>query len=547
MATKRYTDEELAERERYGGSAYDQQYFSTDELRNAAAVRAAAESGDTDWQSAHDYVEGIRSGYGYTGGAQGDRYAALPSSTPVKANTFTYEAAPQYASKYADQINELTQQILNRPEFTYDPNSDESYLAYRDQYTRLGQQAMKDTLGQVSARTGGLASSYATTAAEQAYGNYMAALADRIPELKQAAYAMYQDQAATDLANLSMLQALEQGDYARYQDLLNQYNSDRGMSYQQYRDSVADQRYANETAYNRGIDQRNYDYQIGRDAVEDQRYNTEWQYQTDRDAIADQRYDTEWQYQVGQDAQNRAMQNAATAADAGNYAPLAQLLGVDLSTAQKLYDAQAAAAIRQANLSGYPTSPAGTGGIQTPAQEAPAETLKRDDPITYAKILDLAENHLAARGQNAFQNEADVYNFIGHRVPQVAAQYGDKAAEVYRQYILDNAIAPHESSEAGWMPDNFYDLPSNQALTLIAQNVPGSTLQQAFIDDYNANRAGTSGGLSDKQKETVSGYVEEIRKVRKDPSLEYVSDWIAKKGVTDETVIDAIMDELFGD
>ena len=173
-----------SDRGSYGGSVYDQEHFSDDELRSAAEVRAAAAAG------AHDYVERIRSNYGYSGDSDGSRYIPLEMGGGGRGNGgggFSYEAAPTYTSRYQSQIDDLTKQILNREAFSYDPEKDPTYQQYKESYTRSGERAMQDTLGQVSARTGGLASSYAGSAAQQTYDNYMGALADKIPELKQLA------------------------------------------------------------------------------------------------------------------------------------------------------------------------------------------------------------------------------------------------------------------------------------------------------------------------------------------------------------------------
>ena len=203
-----------SDRGSYGGSVYDQEHFSNDELRSAAEVRAAAAAGKTTWADAHDYVERIRSNYGYSGDSDGSRYIPLEMGGGGRGNGgggFSYEAAPTYTSRYQNQIDDLTRQILNREAFSYDPEKDPAYQQYKESYTRSGERAMQDTLGQVSARTGGLASSYAGSAAQQTYDNYMGALADKIPELKQLAYSMYQDEGNTQRANLEMLVALEQG------------------------------------------------------------------------------------------------------------------------------------------------------------------------------------------------------------------------------------------------------------------------------------------------------------------------------------------------
>lgn len=286
-----------SDRGSYGGSVYDQEHFSNDELRSAAEVRAAAAAGKTTWADAHDYVERIRSNYGYSGDSDGSRYIPLEMGGGGRGNGgggFSYEAAPTYTSRYQNQIDDLTRQILNREAFSYDPEKDPTYQQYKESYTRSGERAMQDTLGQVSARTGGLASSYAGSAAQQTYDNYMGALADKIPELKQLAYSMYQDEGNTQRANLEMLVALEQGDYAKYADLLAQYNTDRSFDYGVHRDNISDERYNNE-----------WNYSVGRDQIADKRYEDETAYNRET-------YKDETEY-------NRALAKAQTLAAGGDF------------------------------------------------------------------------------------------------------------------------------------------------------------------------------------------------------------------------------------
>lgn len=305
-----------SDRGSYGGSVYDQEHFSNDELRSAAEVRAAAAAGKTTWADAHDYVERIRSNYGYSGDSDGSRYIPLEMGGGGRGNGgggFSYEAAPTYTSRYQNQIDDLTRQILNREAFSYDPEKDPTYQQYKESYTRSGERAMQDTLGQVSARTGGLASSYAGSAAQQTYDNYMGALADKIPELKQLAYSMYQDEGNTQRANLEMLVALEQGDYAKYADLLAQYNTDRSFDYGVHRDNIGDERYNNE-----------WNYSVGRDQIADKRYEDETAWERSQ-------YTSEKEY-------NQALAKAQTLAAAGDaYAWL--LTAGDITTqAGKLAD-----------------------------------------------------------------------------------------------------------------------------------------------------------------------------------------------------------------
>ena len=328
------------------GSVYDQQYMTNDELGKAYQMRQAAQSGGTDWGSAHSYTEQIRNSYGYSGGTDGSKY--ISTAVPVqKPQSFSYQSAPAYVNQYQDLIDELRGKILEQDPFSYDAESDPLYQQYRDSYTRGGQQAMRDALGQLSARTGGLASSYAGSAAQQTYDGYMSALSDKIPELRQLAYQMYQDEGEKQRLNLEMIAALEREDYNKYQNLLSQYNTDRSLAYQQYTDQLAQ--------YNTD---RDFIYNMGRDQLNDSRYDAQWQYQLGRDQLNDQRYDDETAWNRGiyqdetdydrkQDQYQKDAQRAALLASGGDFSGYAELWGLSEEQTQGLSEQYA----RQKGLS----------------------------------------------------------------------------------------------------------------------------------------------------------------------------------------------------
>lgn len=119
-----------------------------------------------------------------------------------------------YVSRYQSQIDDY----VNKIQSDYDPNSDASYLAYKNQYLRGGQKAMQDTMAKAVALSGGFDNSYANSVAQQTYNDYAAALADRIPELAKAAQDMYN-------TRLNMFQNLDATDYGRWaDDRANNYN-----------------------------------------------------------------------------------------------------------------------------------------------------------------------------------------------------------------------------------------------------------------------------------------------------------------------------------
>ena len=290
-----------------------QQYGQAWAEANKAGDHAAMDA-------AHDAAEAIRAKYQYSGGADGTeynpfgQYHSSTASRPSRVESmeeFTYESAPTYTSKYQDQIDELLGEIMNRPDFSYDPETDPRYQAFRKEYQREGQRATADTMGQYAAMTGGMPSTAATVAAQQAGDYYAAQMADRIPELYQLAYSMYQDEGNNMRLNMDMLTALEQGDYNKYLNLLNQYNNDRAFAYGLYSDNW------------------NRNYQLDRDDISDQRYDMEWNYGVDRDQISDTRYEDEtaWNRQQYEDETEyaRALERAQTLAQAGDFSGYAAL------------------------------------------------------------------------------------------------------------------------------------------------------------------------------------------------------------------------------
>ena len=76
-----------------------------------------------------------------------------------------------YSSKYRERLDGILGSILDRGDFKYSLNADPLYRQYREQYIKNGERAMEDTVGKVSALSGGYGSSYAATAGMQSYSN----------------------------------------------------------------------------------------------------------------------------------------------------------------------------------------------------------------------------------------------------------------------------------------------------------------------------------------------------------------------------------------
>lgn len=172
------------------------------------------------------------------------------------------QSTPTYAGTYDSQLNDLYEQIVNRDKFKYDLNSDMLYQQYKDQYVNLGQMAMKDTMGQAAALTGGYGSSYGQAVGQQQYDAYLKELNNVIPDLYGMAYDQYQDEGAALMQQYGMLGDMADDEYGKYQDSLNEYwrNVD-------YLKGNADD------AYDRGYSNWYNSYEMGTQAQETARSN----------------------------------------------------------------------------------------------------------------------------------------------------------------------------------------------------------------------------------------------------------------------------------
>lgn len=236
--------------------------------------KAYAEGDKAGQQAAHDAAEKIRAKYDYSGGTSGSDYIKLGTgASPAKADTSWLDKLgdSNYNYDQSGKISAKLDALLNRTPFSYDAVSDPLYQQYRKQYTREADRSAEDVLGKAAVMTGGMPSTAAVTASQQASDYQMSQMTDKIPELQQLAYSMYQNGLNADRADLNTLIGLEDNNY-------NRWLADRNYLYQLARDQVGDQQTADALAYQKQQDKLNYDYQKERDAIEDARYNAEWQY-----------------------------------------------------------------------------------------------------------------------------------------------------------------------------------------------------------------------------------------------------------------------------
>lgn len=177
----------------------------------------------------------------------------------------------QYKSAYSTMIDGLVNKAINREAFNYDPATDAAYQSYARQYGRLGDEAARDTLADVAANTGGLASSYAVTAAQQARNTYNQALTDKIPALMEAAYNKYRNEYNDTLAGIGTLQGLDDSAYNRFS---TDRSFNRGVfeSDRDYNRNVL----VSDRDFNEGVRQYNQNYELDKNAQNFEQMLNRW-------------------------------------------------------------------------------------------------------------------------------------------------------------------------------------------------------------------------------------------------------------------------------
>ena len=198
----------------------------------------------------------------------------------------TQAAKPTYAGTYDQDVASAYSNILNRQPFQYDLGDDALYQQYADKYMAAGKLAMKDTMGQAAALTGGYGSSYGQKVGQQTYDQYLTGLQDVALDMYDRAYGRWQDEGARLKDAYGLAKDMADTEYGRYMDTYGQWNTDRGYATDE----------AN-TAWNRA-------YQMGGDAY------------ARSAAEADQEY-------------NRQLDQAQTLAAYGDFSGFAAMFGED--------------------------------------------------------------------------------------------------------------------------------------------------------------------------------------------------------------------------
>lgn len=217
-------------------------------------------------------------------------------------------------NKWEEQLKSIYDQNINREKFSYDMNADALYKQYAQQYEQNAKLAMQDTVGQVSALTGGYGNSYAQTAGQAVYNQQMSGMNDKALELYQMALNQYNAEGDRLMQMYGITADQYQTEYNRIRDEIadeqwrksfdeqqRQYNLGlamdaagmaidvgkfgAGMAFDVSRAMASDAQWA-----------KSFAYQQERDLVGDSQWQQSFDYQKERDGISDAQFQKELDY-----------------------------------------------------------------------------------------------------------------------------------------------------------------------------------------------------------------------------------------------------------
>lgn len=180
-----------------------------------------------------------------------------PSQAYIDAMNYTQSLLDKIntgKTSYSDKVDAMMAKIEGRDPFSYDFNTDPLFQNMLGSAMASGQTAMQDTMGQAAALTGGYGSSYATSAGNQAYNQFVQNAYAQLPDFYNLALDAYTREGDEMYRQLGMYNDADDKEYGR---LTNAY----GLNYQKTQDMYG-QEYNNywDTAnYNLNVDKFNAD------------------------------------------------------------------------------------------------------------------------------------------------------------------------------------------------------------------------------------------------------------------------------------------------
>ncbi len=250
--TKKYIDEKT-------GADITASVLKNDKSRKPYTSTIDMDGNTLTGRSADEYLKFLE-----TEGITNEQAAEMYGTSTNVVNAEKFLADESNAAKktsLSDEALATIYEFKNRPQFEYDPTKDALYQNAINNAMKGGQMAMQDTIGQASALTGGYGSSYATSAANQAYNAFIEDAYDNMADYYNMALNAYNAEGQRLLDQYSMLSDQDRLAWEKDQDYWNR-------QFQEGRAARAD--FESDRDFAEGVRQFDTMTQLDRDKLKEQ-------------------------------------------------------------------------------------------------------------------------------------------------------------------------------------------------------------------------------------------------------------------------------------
>ena len=216
-AYEEYLNDYNTELSKFGAVAADKNFDQTAYLQQLQMEQAAAQQKFTNDMTLHNQF-----------GTDAPTMPELDNLSPGTEDGYIYGKDTEH-QKALDAV-------INQDPFSYEHTKDPLYESLRKTSLREGDRMTADTLAEINARTGGMASSYGIRAASDAGNAYNEQLNSQIPGLRKNAYQEYLGDFDAKLQGLTALEEDRKLDYAGW---LTNYQLQQAAKQQEFENALA--------------------------------------------------------------------------------------------------------------------------------------------------------------------------------------------------------------------------------------------------------------------------------------------------------------------
>lgn len=156
-----------------------------------------------------------------------------PNKTYLRELNQAERNQPIYQDAYKG-LKDLAVANLENAKFEFDAANNNAYQAYARDYELLGDVAAGLSAENIEGLSGGYGTTYSGSVAQQGLDNHLSNEKAILPSLYQQERQNYQSDVAGIVNKGNLYNALEQQDYAQFQDKLAKWNANREYSYNKY-------------------------------------------------------------------------------------------------------------------------------------------------------------------------------------------------------------------------------------------------------------------------------------------------------------------------